>query len=1014
MRTPHGVADVAIRAFGATTTVEDLVRLVTGQAVPAVAELDGRAIDTATKLADAELAIGSVIDTTSPTRPGPPPAVALLQLAGRGAGALRPLAPGRYRLGPGRRLGADELESAPVEITALELTVGDDGSVEARPGYSAPVLINGKRISGPTPWHGGMLAVGGRVFAVESPCTPTEPRHLGRPDARGMAPFNRPPRAGDDGPRQLVVDAVRDAVSARPTLWRQRAGDLAAFTVPIGLADDPPGPITIDLAAERGVALVGGDEFTIALARTILVESTTLHGPADLDLVIATRPDKLARWDWAKWLPHLRVGGAPRYLTDESQLHEWVAQRHTRAVDTAGQLSPSHLTLLVADDPDLWTDRTSPLLALLSSHPVGLRLLALADSEAHAPAACTAVITEHSDGTARLLVADSDVDLGGILPALTEMSTATTVARHLAPLDDTERPAAGAFSAFEPGPESLRALLRPIPTEVDGIIDEWQRRTLPLPERLSVPVGTSAGERLTADLGPGRNVLVTGTRAELAADMAIGVVGAIAAQIPPDLLSLVHVATHPAAAMDQLDAMPHLAGRFSEPGAAAATRLIVRLAKVVGAIDPARQWVIAVLDDAGRTATTSPGLAEALIELADALPALQLVMTSGADRGEIGRRHHDSFAVQLTVDAAAGRRRGSLRVDGERVHLPFVPPAGPATRAGPDGLVVRPTVYGRALTSLERRLDLLATRDEGGGGGETAHFIAALAQAATHLGRSPAAALAPRPLPPLHRSETLLAEHQGDAIPLGLVDLPEQLDTTPLWWQPGAHGSMLFLGSPRSGLDAALSTIILGAGARFSADDLHLYCVDPVNQRRVAATLLPHSGLVAAPDQVDEIDALLDWLAAEVERRRAVETTSLGDAPALLLLVHDLGLLRRQLAGRADAAEQLVTIAGAASVNVNLVATAWRAEEAGSLLDVVADRLVGALAEPSEYALLGVVDPSAIEGQIGRCWSTASDRMVQLALAPGSLAAEVGRLQAEPAAGRPPARPGDAAPQVRP
>lgn len=1008
MRTPHGVADIVLLAFEATTTVQDLVRLVSGQAVPAVADLDGRAIDTGLRLAEAGLSIGSVIDTTTPDRPAPAAAVGLMQLAGPGAGALRPLPPGRYRLGPGRRLRADELESAPVEITALELTVGDDGSVEARPGYAGPVLINGKRITEPAPWLGGMLSVGGRVFGFESPCPQFGRRQLGEPDQRGMVAFNRPPRSGEDGPRQLVVDAVRDAVEVRPTLWRRRAGDLTAFTVPVGLAGDPPGPITVDLSAERGIALVGGDEFTAALARTILVEATTLHGPADLDIAIAAHPDRLARWDWAKWLPHLRGDGVPRYLNDESQLHEWIAQLNQRAVSTAGELSPSHLTLLVGDDPGLWLSRPSPLVSLFSSHPVGLRLLALTDSEMNAPAVCTAVITEGDQADARLIVPDRSVDVAGIVPALTEIETAATVARHLAPLDDTERPAIVAFSSLERGPESLAALLHPLSTRVDGVIDEWRQATAPLPAWLRVPLGTSSGERLTADAGPGRNILVSGAPADLVADVATGILCGLAAQLPPDMLSVVHVATHNTPALDGVDTLPHMAGRFSEPGAAAATRLIVRLAKVVGALDPANERVVVVLDDAGRTAASSPGLADGLIELAEALPALQLVMTADSHSGALDSAQRASFAVQVTVDEAAGCRRGSLRVDSERVHLPFVPYAGPEASRAPGGLVVRPAVYGRGSTPLERRLEMLSGRaGEADDASEVSRFAAELREAATHLGRSPSAVLVPHPLPPLHRTETLFAERPGDAIPLGLVDLPEQLATAPLWWQPGAHGSLLFIGSPRSGVDAALSTIVLGAASRFSADELHIYSVDPFNRRRVAAELLPHAGSVTTPDRVDEVTALLDWLAAETGRRLAAGATSIADAPALLLLVHDLGQLRRQFAGGGDLDRRLAAVAAGAGVNVNIVATAWRADEAGSLVDAVSDSFVGALAAPTDYQLLGVVDPTAVEGQLGRCWSTATDRMVQLALPPVSLAPEIDRLGAEPAASRPPTDPVD-------
>ena len=51
---------------------------------------------------------------------------------------------------------------------------------------------------------------------------------------------------------------------------------------------------------------------------------------------------------------------------------------------------------------------------------------------------------------------------------------------------------------------------------------------------------------------------------ELAADVATTVVCALAAELPPDVLSVVHVATAAGASMDALDQLPHLAGRFDD------------------------------------------------------------------------------------------------------------------------------------------------------------------------------------------------------------------------------------------------------------------------------------------------------------------------------------------------------------------------------------------------------------------------------------------------------------------
>ena len=133
VRTPHGDADVSIVAHTPTTTLGDVLSVITGQAVPRLALIDGRTVDAATPLDDAGLVVGAVVDA-EPRRPAltSDADIEVAQIAGPGAGRLTRLAPGRYRFGPGRRSSADELDLAPVEHAMFEIvvTASDAGSSE--------------------------------------------------------------------------------------------------------------------------------------------------------------------------------------------------------------------------------------------------------------------------------------------------------------------------------------------------------------------------------------------------------------------------------------------------------------------------------------------------------------------------------------------------------------------------------------------------------------------------------------------------------------------------------------------------------------------------------------------------------------------------------------------------------------------------------------------------------------------------------------------------------------------
>ena len=282
LRTPTGEAELSVRPGQEDVPIGDLVERVTGRAPAQVVFVDGRAVPSTAALGTSGVLTGSVISTVDDTVVAPSDGrVELVQVAGEGAGARRWLSSGRYRIGMGRRLSGRELELAPVDEPMLELTVDDAGAVTAR-AVSAPARLDATPLSNesPTAWTSGLVAVGGRVFALgrRGPrgATTTGHRHAGV-GVEGTAAFNRPPRAAaappappldvpDDGSSRSarstvahltslaaqrhgddveqrrrehpdLAAAVTLADTVAPELWERRAGHPDAFQIPIGLAD---------------------------------------------------------------------------------------------------------------------------------------------------------------------------------------------------------------------------------------------------------------------------------------------------------------------------------------------------------------------------------------------------------------------------------------------------------------------------------------------------------------------------------------------------------------------------------------------------------------------------------------------------------------------------------------------------------------------------------------------------------------------------------------------------------
>ena len=95
-------------------------------------------------------------------------------------------------------------------------------------------------------------------------------------------------------------------------------------------------------------------------------------------------------------------------------------------------------------------------------------------------------------------------------------------------------------------------------------------------------------------------------------------------------------------------------------------------------------------------------------------------------------------------------------------------------------------------------------------------------------------------------------------MPIGLADDPAREHHEVVWWQPGATGSILFIGTPRSGVDVALAALTLGIRERFGPSDLIVYAIDASNRRLNTLRQLPNARGLAALDRLDKVAEIVD------------------------------------------------------------------------------------------------------------------------------------------------------------
>lgn len=146
-------------------------------------------------------------------------------------------------------------------------------------------------------------------------------------------------------------------------------------------------PTAVSLRAFAVVGVAGPDLLARrAMARALLAQLVTFHGPDDLVIAVVARGPALRQWEWVKWLPHvahprLRDGAGPLRMVGSSLavVEAWLApelaDRGRFARSTPPPLDAPHIVVVV-DEAEI--DHTAALVleeawsgSLSSTCPVG-------------------------------------------------------------------------------------------------------------------------------------------------------------------------------------------------------------------------------------------------------------------------------------------------------------------------------------------------------------------------------------------------------------------------------------------------------------------------------------------------------------------------------------------------------------------------------------------------------------------------------------------------------------------
>ncbi|MFF6780065.1 type VII secretion protein EccCa [Streptomyces sp. NPDC012510] len=420
-------------------------------------------------------------------------------------------------------------------------------------------------------------------------------------------------------PPEALYDLVRDPAR----LWERRRQDADFLRVRVGTGDVPVAdlaigqnqggvltppdpfmlnearallarysvandcPITVPLDRAGNVSVVGDREGVLRVARALLVQVAVSHAPDDVAVALGVPGERLADWEWAKWLPHMLDGqehdgpvAARRIAPSLPQLarhfrHE-LGRRASYAAEVRRGLADrkalrlASRMLVVSDEyGDTAAELPRPDTAV-GLPDMGVTVLHLLEEQVHEPDQVSVRITVRGDQVAvedlREPQAAEGSTTGGVAHGTSDEVTAAGaegLARLLAPLRLSAESAAEGTPVT--GPVDFPGLLGIDDPALLNLADLWAPRGER--EFLRVPIGVTDRHepvlldlKESSELGMGPHGLCVGATGSGKSELLRTLVLALAATHSPEDLALVLVDYKGGATFAPFTELPHVAG----------------------------------------------------------------------------------------------------------------------------------------------------------------------------------------------------------------------------------------------------------------------------------------------------------------------------------------------------------------------------------------------------------------------------------------------------------------------
>jgi S-DNA-T family DNA segregation ATPase FtsK/SpoIIIE len=808
------------------------------------------------------------------------------------------------------------------------------------------------------------------------------------------------------------------------------AARLTQVPVPVELSDGG----VLGLEGDRGAAL--------AAARSLLGQAAVESGPADLAIAVFADEDRVADWDWTKWLPHgadarsgssrlVAVGAEAAEGLARSLLAEFsAASAPSRDKDSRQAGTP--VLLVVVDGATLLEGRPCALRDLLGGRVAAVSGIVLTR---RLPALCTEVLSVSADGSGRLRRVATGEHVEDVLLAGLTRRRARELARSLARFEDPELRTEGSGLPDRVGLLPLLELSGPLDTALAG---RWRAAVDTL--RVRAVLGVTERTLFEIDLDDdGPHGLIAGTTGSGKSELLRTLIAGMAVGADPEHLTFALVDYKGGGALDECARLPHVVGLVTDLDEQLGERALRCLEaelryrehalRDVGLshvrdyqrlrdgqrpeLEPMPRLVV-VIDEFATLVKALPEFVDALVSIAQRGRSLgmHLIMATQRPSGSVSDAIKNNVKLRLALrlessadsqdvidsPAAAGigsRQwgRGFYRVSANEV-LPVqtalstgVTPA----EAAPTGVTLLPF----RLTSGDRAglapTGSVGTPVETDEPTDLTRLVDAARSASTMAGFGAPRRPWPDPLPAVVARWELGAAARGmqtDTVglpPLALADDPDRQAQYAVGWDPAA-GNMLVYGVVGSGTSTALTALALANAAATPPDQLHLYVLDMGSGDLAPLADLPHTGAYIGPAERARQIRLIRMLRGELNARKAggAARGRRAGAPARwLVLIDNVGSLRSELekdfAGLAVLDDLERIFADGPAVGLSVLATGDRAGAIPSAWAALSrQKLLLRLAESGDYAQFDIPRNAVPAAVPGRAVVVATRQIVQI------------------------------------